>query len=128
MNDDYVPCRFNDQECKWYSCDDCIHNPANKKKILHLTLKKKWFDQIMEGKKKVEYREIKPYWTKRLCNPDGTYKHFDYIIFKNGYSKTVPWIIVKHEGMSQGYYSEWDKRVYCIALGEVLQRGDKVDE
>ena len=31
-------------------------------KILHLTLMKKGFDLIKSGEKKVEYREIKPYW------------------------------------------------------------------
>lgn len=38
-------------------------------KILHLTLKKKWFDMTESGVKKEEYREIKPYWIKRLCKP-----------------------------------------------------------
>jgi len=28
---------------------------------LHLTLKKNWFDLILSGEKKEEYREIKPY-------------------------------------------------------------------
>ncbi len=35
-------------------------------KILKLTLKKKWFDLILSGDKKEEYREIKPYWVRRL--------------------------------------------------------------
>lgn len=38
-------------------------------KILHLTLKKKWFDMIASGEKKEEYREIKPYWVDRLLVP-----------------------------------------------------------
>ena len=29
-------------------------------KYLHLTLKKNWFDLILSGEKKEEYREIKP--------------------------------------------------------------------
>ena len=33
-------------------------------KYLQLTLKKKWFDLILSGEKKEEYREIKPYWEK----------------------------------------------------------------
>ena len=35
-------------------------------KTLHLTLKKGWFDMILSGEKKEEYREIKPYWVRRL--------------------------------------------------------------
>lgn len=34
--------------------------------VLHLTLKKKWFDFIASGEKKEESREIKPYWDSRL--------------------------------------------------------------
>ena len=36
-------------------------------KTLHLTLKKQWWNMIESGEKTEEYREIKPYWIKRLC-------------------------------------------------------------
>lgn len=42
-----------------------------KPKILHLTLKKKWFDMIASGEKKEEYREIKPHWASRLLDFSG---------------------------------------------------------
>lgn len=35
-------------------------------KVLHLTLKRKWFDMIASGEKKEEYREIKPYYVNKL--------------------------------------------------------------
>jgi hypothetical protein len=34
--------------------------------ILHLPLKAEWYNLIESGIKKEEYREIKPYWMKRL--------------------------------------------------------------
>lgn len=34
---------------------------------LHLPLKAKWYDMIESGEKTEEYREVKPYWVKRLC-------------------------------------------------------------
>ena len=37
-----------------------------KKKILTLTIDKQWFDMVVSGKKKEEYRVIKGYWAKRL--------------------------------------------------------------
>lgn len=40
-------------------------------KILYLTLKKQWFDLISSGVKNEEYREIKPYWIKRLTKCKG---------------------------------------------------------
>lgn len=35
-------------------------------KILDLPLKKEWYNMIKSGEKLEEYREIKPYWMKRL--------------------------------------------------------------
>lgn len=34
--------------------------------MLVFNLKKEWFDKIKSGEKTHEYREIKPYWDKRL--------------------------------------------------------------
>lgn len=36
--------------------------------VLHLTLKKKWFDMILAGEKKEEYREIKDHWAMRFID------------------------------------------------------------
>lgn len=36
-------------------------------KTLKHTIKKKWFDMILSGEKKEEYKEIKPFWLSRLC-------------------------------------------------------------
>ena len=37
-------------------------------KVLDLPLKKEWYDMIESGIKTEEYREIKPYWEKRLLD------------------------------------------------------------
>lgn len=63
--------------------------------MLTLPIKKKWFDMILSGKKKEEYREIKPYWTKRLGFISGDEKTMVYqvnknILLRNGYSKNSP--------------------------------------
>ena len=36
--------------------------------ILHLPLKERWFRMIQSGEKLEEYREITPYWMKRLMS------------------------------------------------------------
>lgn len=82
-------------------------------KILHLTLKKKWFDLIKAGEKKVEFREIKPYWTKRLFDENGEAIKYDFIIFRNGYSKDAPKMKVEFKGTRLG------KEYYEIDLGRV---------
>lgn len=93
-------------------------------KLLHLTLKKQWFDMIISGEKKEEYREIKPYWFGRLVRTSRSFNldklcerfktdspiavkedilitssfHFmcpELIEFRNGYGKDAPSMIVE---------------------------------
>ena len=45
---------------------------------LNLTIKKQWFDMILSGKKKAEYREIKDYWARRLVNVLDETEHGHY--------------------------------------------------
>ncbi len=82
--------------------------------ILHLTLMREWFIEILEGKKKIEYREIKPYWTKRLYNENGSPKKYNHIIFKNGYATDAPTMKVKFLGVKI-------KEKYEISLGDILE-------
>lgn len=63
-----------------------------KENILHLSLKKQWFDMIKSGEKKEEYRDITPFWSKRLCvynKEDNVYDiaNFDAVEFTLGYPK-----------------------------------------
>lgn len=86
--------------------------------ILHLTLKKKWFDLIASGKKTAELREVKPYWTKRLT-VNSQFKHFDVIHFRNGYKKDSPFMRVCCRNITIDEGSE--KINYVIHLGEILE-------
>lgn len=81
----------------------------NKPSVLHLVLKRKWFDMIAAGIKKEEYRDYTVYWDRRLLRwkdvladsrnlavkkilfpgkslIDDYYRHFDRIHFSLGYS------------------------------------------
>lgn len=86
-------------------------------KILNLTLMKKWFDQILDGSKKIEYREIKSYWTKRLFDEKGNPIKYDFILFRNGYAKDCKKMKVEFLGVQMT-----DK--YEILLGKVLWNGN----
>lgn len=57
---------------------------------LHLVLKKKWFDMIASGEKKVEYRDIKPHWTSRLTTTNQEFKEFTEVEFQLGYQANAP--------------------------------------
>lgn len=63
--------------------------------MLTLPIKKKWFDMILSGEKKEEYREIKPYYHRRFTYLDEDLsevfiKGAMYVIFRNGYRKDSP--------------------------------------
>jgi hypothetical protein len=108
--------------------------------VLRLTLKKKWYDMILSGEKKEEYRELKSYWIPRLlCNFDwdkskneiqlngGSYqvKNFNRIEFKNGYGKDAPTMLVEFKGVKIGeakpeWSDNWQGEVFTISLGAVL--------
>jgi len=81
-----------------------------KKRILHLTLLKKWFDEIASGRKTKEYRAIKLYWTIRLKD-----RVYDEIWFKNGYSTDSPFMRVEWKGLEQV------NGEYVILLGKILE-------
>lgn len=36
--------------------------------MLIFPLKKEWYEKIKRGEKTIEYREVKDYWTIRLCS------------------------------------------------------------
>jgi len=65
--------------------------------ILHLILYRKYFDQIVEGTKIIEYRDKTDYWKKRI--EDREYK---YIKFRNGYAKDAPTMLVEYLGYEDG--------------------------
>lgn len=107
-------------------------------RVLHLTLKKRWFDMILSGEKKEEYREIKPYWERRLLHYSFGEKErrfvfhdmevlYDFIIFRNGYSKNSRMMKVQYMGVQVGipafkwYGSKTDKELFVISLGEIVE-------
>lgn len=64
--------------------------------MLILPIKKKWYDMILSGEKKEEYREIKPYYDSRFRNAFGlntghsAWDHPYPVMFRNGYSSKSP--------------------------------------
>lgn len=88
-------------------------------KTLHLTLFRRWFIDILEGVKTEEYREIKPFWAKRLFQP------YDTITFRNGYAKDAPLMVVEFKGAEAKtiYHPIHHKpmTVFAVKLGRILE-------
>lgn len=67
-----------------------MNNQEVKKKVLKLTLKKKWFDLMKDGFKKIEFRDPSDWIFSRLLDENGDKRKYDLIEFKNGYAKNAP--------------------------------------
>ena len=100
------------------------------KKVLTLTVSKKWFDMIVANEKTEEYREIKPYWVARLLQNNSNIvdvrhlalaltgrtdllkkyidaqrivlKQYTHVLFINGYRKDSPRIEKEIESIGIG--------------------------
>lgn len=92
---------------------------SNTIKILHLTIKYKYFKLIAEGRKPLEYREMKPYWTKRIMKNLFETKDFDEIHIRNGYSLDKPFMRIKWNGMVLKEYKE--KICFAIDVSEIIE-------
>ena len=78
-------------------------------KILQLNLFRKYFNQIAEGTKTIEYRDKTDYWKKRI---EG--KEYDIIKFRNGYATDAPTMLVEYNG-----YDITDR--YEIKIGKITE-------
>jgi hypothetical protein len=54
------------------------------------TIERQWLAEIIAGTKKIEYRQIKPYWTKRFANVSMPFE----LRLLNGMNRPVPEVTV----------------------------------
>jgi hypothetical protein len=89
-------------------------------RILYLTLKAHWYDMIEAGIKTEEYREIKKFWVKRLCEENKgslgglfmdahkviayTAKDFTHVHFARGghFGNKIPQMTLELKGIEVG--------------------------
>lgn len=105
--------------------------------MLTLPIKKKWFDMILNGEKKEEYREIKPYYTSRfektLCDVNkqkrDEYTIYKTIKFRNGYSNKSLYLVaivsIKKGIGKIEWGAELNKRYYVLKILEIKEVGGK---
>ena len=101
---------------------------AQKQNTLHLNLHKKWFDMILSGTKKEEYRSLSEYWEKRLKDGNEP-KQFDTITFSNGMKplSKLRRFVVMFEGIEVGFpKKEWGgdetQECFILHLGNIIKK------
>jgi ASC-1-like (ASCH) protein len=82
--------------------------------ILHLNLHREFFDAIARRRKRIEYRKQSAHWRKRLED-----RHYDAILFRNGYAPDAPEMLVEFRGLRR--YGRGRDAYYAIRLGRILR-------
>ena len=85
-----------------------------RRKVLAMTLNREPFDEIVEGRKRTEYREYKAFWRERLIGIK-----YEEVHFRNGYAPDAPFMRVEYKGLWT--YGKCRGRYFGIRLGKVLQ-------
>lgn len=80
-------------ECFTFSIEESqiVKKPVRKapleKKPLFLIMEKVWFDEILSGSKKIEYRDDSPFYRSRLMNKKGQFRNYENALLQVGYNK-----------------------------------------
>ena len=81
---------------------------------LSLNLHRQYFDAIVAGTKKTEYRQNTDYWRRRLVG-----RKYREVHFRNGYATRAPFMRVEFLGVRQGGSSRGHD--FSIRLGKILE-------
>ena len=75
------------------------------------TIKREWLAKIIAGTKKIEYRQIKPYWTKRIAKVSVPFE----LRLLNGMNPPVPEVTVLIHRITK------DRLNYKLHIKKVLE-------
>ena len=111
--------------------------------MIILPIKRKWYEMILSGEKKEEYREIKPYYMSRFKRVFSMYPHsfIPYgndeheVVFRNGYGREAPqFTAICSLDIKEGR-PEWGAdpgmEYYALTVKEIIQKnpgGGKASE
>lgn len=81
-------------------------------RTLRLPVNKNWYQLIESGQLTHDYREIKPYWIKRLEN-----KEYDVVEFYHRFNQLPP-MRYEFEWIKKGRLVNYNMDAYIIKFGE----------
>lgn len=92
--------------------------------MVKLPIKRKWYEMILSGEKKEEYREIKPYWIyefKQNIQKDNEML----VMFVNGYDETISNNFLARVRLTRGVgRPEWgapSNEVFILKILEIIE-------
>ncbi|MBQ4379527.1 MAG: hypothetical protein II821_10095 [Treponema sp.] len=89
--------------------------------MLIFTLKKEWYEKIKNGEKTIEYREVKPYWEKRIL--PFLFQEKPFCRLRLGYTNRYMTANITKIKMVDGNNSDLhiNKPVYAIHLADIRE-------
>ncbi len=75
------------------------------------TLERQWFAKIVDGSKRIEYREIKPYWTTRFAKVGIPFR----LVLRNGMNRPIPVLTVRIDKITRV------RGDYALHIGRILK-------
>jgi hypothetical protein len=85
--------------------------------VITTTIEREWLAQIVARTKRVEYREIKPYWTSRLRKVSTPFR----LVLRNGMSPPIPVVTVRIDRVTPSPKRRPRKGTYALHIGRVLK-------
>ena len=86
---------------------------------LVINIKKKYFNEILNGTKKEEFRKKTKFWETRILN-----REYTHVVFRNGYKKNAPTITLRYLGydvknLQRDFFGKDATDLFVLKLGEV---------
>lgn len=81
------------------------------------TLNRVPFTEIVAHEKKVELREIKPYWTRRLKKVKTPFR----LVLRNGMNRPIPVVTVRIDRITRRKATCEYPRLYALHIGRILK-------
>jgi hypothetical protein len=85
--------------------------------IITTTIKREWFAEIVARTKRIEYREVKPYWTSRLRRVTIPFR----LVLRNGMTPPVPVATVRIDRITPTPRRNPRSGTYALHVGRVLR-------
>ena len=85
--------------------------------VITTTIDREWFAQIVAGVKRIEYREIKPYWTNRLRKVRTPFR----LVLRNGMSPPIPVVTVRIDRVTPNPARRPRAGRYALHIGRILR-------
>src|SRR5947207_3079018 len=94
-----------------------MHRGRTQMDTVTTTLMREYFAQIVDGSKRIEYRQIKRYWTERLRKVSVPFR----LVLRNGMNPPIPVLTVRIDKVVPDPHGKGHRGNYELHIGRILK-------